>query len=119
QAEGARTAARYGGSGLGLAICRELAVAMGGRIDIESRPGAGARFIVDLPMPPASTSTATVLANDDDLPAPASSARARILKVLLVEDDPTVAEAMAGLLRARGHHVTHVPHGLAALTEVA
>src|SRR3546814_9014024 len=32
QAEGARTAARYGGSGLGLAICQELADAMGGRI---------------------------------------------------------------------------------------
>src|SRR3546814_5514505 len=35
QAEGARTAARYGGSGLGLAICQELADAMGGRIRSE------------------------------------------------------------------------------------
>src|SRR3546814_11972635 len=31
QAEGARTAARYGGSGLGLAICQELADAKIGR----------------------------------------------------------------------------------------
>src|SRR3546814_3345833 len=35
QAEGARTAARYGGSGLGLAICQELADAMGGRIEVD------------------------------------------------------------------------------------
>src|SRR5690606_34587187 len=41
QAEGARTAARYGGSGLGLAICQELAVAMGGRITVQSAVGEG------------------------------------------------------------------------------
>ncbi|WP_017913641.1 ATP-binding protein, partial [Xanthomonas sp. SHU 166] len=49
QADGPRTAARYGGSGLGLAISQELAVAMGGRIELRSRLGAGTRFVVDLP----------------------------------------------------------------------
>src|SRR3546814_11272658 len=44
QAEGARTAARYGGSGLGLAICQELADAMGGRIEVDSAPGQGTRL---------------------------------------------------------------------------
>src|SRR5690606_18057220 len=43
QADGARTASRYGGSGLGLAICQELAAEMGGRILVESAPGRGAR----------------------------------------------------------------------------
>ena len=51
QAEGARTAARYGGSGLGLAICQELAAAMGGRIVLDSVPGQGTDFTVDLPLP--------------------------------------------------------------------
>ena len=37
------------------------------------------------------------------------------LDVLLVEDDPTVAEVIAGLLRAQGHAVVHAGHGLAAL----
>jgi two-component system sensor histidine kinase BaeS len=36
------------GSGLGLAIVRELAVAMGGDVHVESEPGAGATFVVSL-----------------------------------------------------------------------
>jgi signal transduction histidine kinase len=37
------------GAGLGLAIARELAIAHGGRIDVASAEGAGARFTVVLP----------------------------------------------------------------------
>jgi signal transduction histidine kinase len=38
-----------GGTGLGLAIARELAFALGGRIDLRSEPGLGARFELILP----------------------------------------------------------------------
>ena len=38
-----------GGSGLGLYISRRLARAMGGELRVESAPGQGARFILDLP----------------------------------------------------------------------
>ncbi len=38
-----------GGTGLGLAIARELAIALGGRIDLRSEPGLGARFELLLP----------------------------------------------------------------------
>src|SRR3546814_13008938 len=41
------------------------------------------------------------------------------LQLLLVEDDPTVAEVVTGLLRAQGHAVVHAAHGLAALSETA
>ena len=114
QAEGARTAARYGGSGLGLAICQELALAMGGRIQVRSTPGAGTCFTVELPLaasarPPEALSRAVV----------ATPVESEPLRILLVEDDPTVAEVIASLLRARGHHVTHAAHGLAALAQAA
>jgi signal transduction histidine kinase len=46
--DGARRRAS-GGSGLGLAICREIAVAHGGRVWVESDPGAGSAFSVGLP----------------------------------------------------------------------
>lgn len=113
QAEGARTAARYGGSGLGLAICRELADAMGGRIEVDSAPGQGTRFNVDLPLPAAEPAVAPAIkpGTSTDTLGP--------LQLLLVEDDPTVAEVIAGLLRAQGHDVVHAAHGLAALSEAA
>jgi len=114
QAEGPHTASRYGGSGLGLAICQELAGAMGGRIRIDSRLGAGARFIVELPLPwtPLHGGPAVQARAPGDGPEGS-------LRILLVEDDPTVADVIAGLLRARGHQVVHALHGLAALAEVA
>src|SRR3546814_3987015 len=40
-------------------------------------------------------------------------------QLFLVEDDPTVAEVVTGLLRAQGHAVVHAAHGLAALSETA
>jgi signal transduction histidine kinase len=40
-----------GGTGLGLAIARELAVALGGRIELRSEPGLGSRFMLVLPSP--------------------------------------------------------------------
>ncbi|MCB2059380.1 MAG: sensor histidine kinase [Novosphingobium sp.] len=41
-----------GGSGLGLYISRRLARAMGGELSVQSAPGQGARFILDLPADP-------------------------------------------------------------------
>ena len=113
QADGPRTASRYGGSGLGLAICQELAVAMGGHIRIDSRLGAGARFIVELPLP---WKLQHAVGSAAATPAAAPK---HALRILLVEDDPTVADVISHLLHARGHEVVHVLHGLAALSEVA
>lgn len=38
-----------GGTGLGLAITRSLVESQGGRIRVESQPGEGAAFIIELP----------------------------------------------------------------------
>lgn len=48
----AGVARRHGGTGLGLAIVKKLAHAMGGETGLVSRPGAGATFWVELPLPP-------------------------------------------------------------------
>ena len=39
-----------GGSGLGLAIALEHATALGGRIEVDSQPGHGTRFVLHLPV---------------------------------------------------------------------
>lgn len=46
-------ARRHDGAGLGLAICKEFTALMGGQIRVDSTPGEGSRFIVELPLVPA------------------------------------------------------------------
>lgn len=115
QADGARTAGRYGGSGLGLAICRELAQAMAGDIELVSAPSQGARFRVRLPLPVVPEPL------PESLPEPPAERRPdeRGLSVLLVEDDALVAEVISGLLGQLGHRVQIAPHALAALSVLA
>jgi len=117
QAEGARTASRYGGSGLGLAICQELALAMGGGIELLSAPGEGACFIVRLPLTRVEIPVESATGNG--APREPDDGGHQMCDVLLVEDEPTVADVLTGLLQARGHHVVHAAHALAALTAQA
>lgn len=115
QADGETTQRRYGGTGLGLAISRELARAMGGELTLRSAKGEGSCFSVRLPLA-ADTALAPVDPGTARPAAGEAEAARPSLDLLLVEDDPVVAEVMLGLLGAQGHRVHHATQALNALT---
>ncbi len=61
QAEGGATR-RFGGTGLGLAITKRIVERMGGRIGLDSTPGAGSSFHFAVALPPAEDRAASFCA---------------------------------------------------------
>jgi PAS domain S-box-containing protein len=84
------------GTGLGLSICRGIVLALGGEISVESPAGGGTLVRVTLPPAPA------VAAEAPAPPLPASAGRRG--RVLVVDDEPTVAAAVGRAL-AGAHDV--------------
>lgn len=82
---------RSKGLGLGLAIVEGLARVMATRVGVQSVPGRGSVFRLGLPAAPA------VLADTEHLEHEAMPPLTG-LRVLVVDDDPAVREAMAQLL---------------------
>jgi len=105
---------RHGGLGLGLHIARQLAVAMGGNVELETESGRGSRFTVRIAAP------LTVGAGQEadgasigDLAAPPARS------ILCVDDNPRNLYVLGSMLRAAGHRATECTSGKEALDLMA
>lgn len=112
----ASTAHNYGGTGLGLAICVSLVKLMGGTISLDSSPGKGSRFLVQLTMD---------LAEENAVETDMMAAGAEIgekgsiagFRILLAEDNEINSEIAASLLSLEGAVVDHVWNGREAVEQ--
>ena len=91
------------GVGLGLTISRQLVELMGGTVEVESTPGQGACFRIDLPVDQAEASEVT--AEDEQPEVLALEAGQPEHRILIVEDDTESALLLEQLLQSAGFSV--------------
>jgi nitrogen-specific signal transduction histidine kinase len=104
------------GTGLGLATVAGIVAESGGSVQVESTPGAGARFTVLLPLvEPADECDALGALGALGAGAPACGTACGTETVLLVEDEAVVRETATRILVRHGYRVLAARHGNDAL----
>ncbi|MBD9484980.1 response regulator [Pseudomonas sp. PDM14] len=103
------TSRRFGGTGLGLAITRQLVEVLGGQISLQSTPGQGSRFIVQLPV----VAPVQVDAHEPPVSAPVRSGQGPAM--LIVEDDANFASVIAEAAQAHGFSCVQCRSGKQAI----
>ncbi len=96
-----------GGTGLGLAIVKHVAANHNGSIRLWSQPGTGSTFTLSIPAYPDDRRR---IGRTRGLATPMTS-------VLIVEDEESLADPLAFLLRKEGFEATVVADGPSALAE--
>ncbi|MFN7972929.1 MAG: response regulator [Acidobacteriota bacterium] len=109
QAESSTTK-KYGGTGLGLAITRKLCQLMGGEISVESEPGKGSTFTVELPAIAPAAKPETKPEQKPLRPAGGPPT------VLVIDDDATVRELLTHQLQSEGFQVECADSGRIGLS---
>jgi two-component system NtrC family sensor kinase len=94
------------GTGLGLSICQGIVKEHGGRITLESSPGAGAIFTVEL------LGGSRPLTPTPPVPKPGGG---QALRVLVVDDEPHILHYMRATLESWGHSVEVASDGTEAV----
>jgi len=97
------------GSGLGLAISHSIISRHNGRISVESAPGTGTTFTIDLP-----ATTRQPLPPVERMAAAPDDSEARIL---VMDDDEMMRELASEILELAGYRVTTVRDGNEALAQ--
>lgn len=100
---------RRGGTGLGLSISRVIVERHGGSLNFESEEGSGSIFYFDLPEMRFEFTADEIVTNR---PEPAASQAA--YRILVVEDDPDIANLITLILEQQGFVVDTVHDGPAA-----
>ncbi len=99
------------GTGLGLSLCQGIIEAHRGTIRVNSQPGHGALFLIELPVEPRAVARPEARAAEAVPPI-----RGKV--ILVVDDEPEVAEVMADMLSVDGHHVETASNGALALDKL-
>jgi two-component system CheB/CheR fusion protein len=105
---------RSRGQGLGLSIVERLGRLLGHQVRVQSTPGKGSMFAIDVALAPLENAGLSDPANDA---APEDDAREDkpVGMILVVEDEPDLRELLGSQLKSQGHQVAMVVDGVAAL----
>jgi len=111
QLDGSNTR-KFGGTGLGLAICKNLVKLMGGRIWLESEPGEGTTFYVELPVKAKGAENKYI---PEKVKASESEGTGKSISILAVDDEPDTLDLYLAMLTQMGHNVSLATTGYEAL----